>query len=63
MDLSMREYERKHYTFFDYLSDIGGLTGMLIPVFSIILKIWNYNSFDNYVASRLFKIKKPSSEI
>ena len=28
---------------------------------AIFLSIWNYNHFDYYMASRLFLVKKPSS--
>ena len=28
-----------------------------------ILVAWNFNSFDNFMVSQLFKIKKPKNEI
>ena len=59
MDLNATQYERKVYTVFDMLSDVGGLSGICITVFGIVSSIWNFNAFDNYMVSRLFKIKKP----
>ena len=44
------------------LSDIGGLTGIVTIVFATISGTWNYNAFDNFMVSRLFKIKKPKDE-
>jgi len=58
MDLNMMHYERNVLTIFDMLSDIGGLTGIIATIFSIICAAWNYNAFDDFMASRLFKIKK-----
>ena len=59
VNLDVNHYERKVSTYFDMLSDIGGLTGILGTVFAIVSSIWNFNSFDNHMVSRLFKIKKP----
>ena len=56
-------YERKLYTLFDMLSDIGGLAGILSLFFGVISAAWNYQVFDNFMVSRLFKIRKPSEEI
>ena len=63
MDLNMTHYERKVYTVFDMLSDVGGLNGIFITIFGIITSLWQFNAFDNYMVSRLFKIKKPRDEI
>ena len=59
MSLDLFKYDRQMYTTFDMLSDIGGLSGILITISSLFLKIWNCHVFDSYMASRLFKIKKP----
>lgn len=63
MNLDMMQYERKVFTFFDMLSDIGGLNGILVTVLAIVSTTWNFNSFDNYMVSRLFKINKPEDDI
>ena len=59
MNLNVMNYERKVYTIIDMLSDIGGLTGIIATMFGIMNATWNYNAFDNFMVSRLFKIKKP----
>ena len=51
-------YERTVYTLFDLLSDIGGLSGILISLFFLFVSSWNHNKFDNMLVSRLFKIKR-----
>ena len=56
MDLSRTEFDRSRYTFFDLLSDVGGLSGMLASIFAIMMSIWNRNALDNYLVTRLFKI-------
>ena len=63
MDLNMMNYERQVLTIFDMLSDIGGLTGIIATVFGILNAAWNFNAFDNFMVSRLFKIKKPKDEL
>ena len=56
MDLGVIYYERKIYTVFDTLSEVGGLYGIIVVFFQSVVSLWNYNSFDNYMISRLFKI-------
>ena len=63
MDLNVVHYERNVYTFFDMLSDVGGLNGILVTILAMFATLWNYNSFDNFMVSRLFKIQKPDEDI
>ena len=42
------------------LADIGGMQGMLISWAAFVLTFWNYNYFDNFMVSRVFKIYKPN---
>ena len=53
---------RDMYTFLDLLSDIGGMQGMLVSGFGFLIAIWNFNYFDDFMASRLYKLKKPETE-
>ena len=53
-NLNMKELQRTLYNGFDFVSDVGGLSGFLLGFFGIIVGIWNYNSFDNTMASQLF---------
>ena len=59
LDLNMIHIERKLYTVFDMLSDVGGLLGILTTFAAFFNSIWNYQAFDNFMVSRLFKIKRP----
>jgi len=62
-NLNMMHYERKVYTGLELLSDVGGFNGMLLLLFGVISNIWNFNNFDNFMVTRLFKIKKPKDEL
>ena len=63
MDLSLLTYERTVFTFFEMLSDIGGLSGILMTTFGALTAIWNYNAFDNMMVSYLFNVKKTQAEL
>ena len=58
MNLDEFVIARDGYTFLDYLSDIGGMQGLLISGVAYFLAFWNHNYFDNYMVTRLFKIEK-----
>ena len=62
-DRDLIERERYIYTIFDFLSDIGGLAGILVPLFAIIASHWNFQSFDDFMAQRLFRVRKPKSQL
>ena len=49
------------YTLFDTLSDVGGLSGILMTIFALFMTAWNFNQFDNMMAKYLFKIKSKSA--
>ena len=42
------------------MSDIGGLQGILLSFSMGLLVLLNYNNFDSYLASRLYKIQDNS---
>ena len=50
--------ERKNYTVLDVLSDVGGVYSVLFAVFSALINVCNYNNFDNFMAKRLYKLKR-----
>ena len=62
MSLDKIEIERSAYTFLDLLSDVGGINAILISIFAGFLSIINYNHFDSFMASRLFKLKKEDAD-
>jgi len=41
--MNLREIAREGYTMLDWLSDIGGIQGMLISLIAIFVSAWNYN--------------------
>ena len=61
--MSLIAYERTLYTFFELLSDVGGLSGILVTIFTVVVSIWNFNSFENIMVSNLFKIRKRHKDI
>ena len=62
MNRDQKVIARSGYTFLDYLSDIGGMQGMIISGVGYIIAIWNFNMFDNHMVTRLYKMKRPDSE-
>jgi hypothetical protein len=43
----------------DLISDIGGLQGIIVSIFSIFIGMLNFSFFDNFLVSKLFKVQKP----
>ena len=52
---------REGYTILDYLSDIGGMQGLIFSGFALLLSLWNYNYFDDHLVSRLYKFEQLAS--
>jgi hypothetical protein len=52
------QYLRDVYTFFDMISDIGGLQGILFSFVAAFLGIVNYNFLQNYMVSKLFRVER-----
>ena len=50
------------YKFLDFLSDIGGMQGIILSCMGYLITIWNYNYFDNFMVTRLYKIQKPKDD-
>ncbi len=42
MGFDITTYEREVYTSLELLSDIGGLSGMLMTVFGFLIMTWNF---------------------
>ena len=62
VDLSLLVYERTIYTMFEMLSDVGGLSGIFMSIFSVFIAVWNFNTLDNFMVSRLYKVQKTPSK-
>ena len=46
----------------DVLSDVGGIQGLLYSILFVLIYVWNYNHFDNYLTSHLFKVEKKDAD-
>ena len=56
MNMNLKMVARDGYTILDFLSDIGGILGLLVSGITYILVLWNYNHFENFMVTRLFKL-------
>ena len=56
MNMNQTTMARSVYNTLDVLSDVGGIQGIVMSGIGLFLGIWNYNNFDNYMASHLYKI-------
>ena len=63
MSLDVVEYEREVYTFLMMLSDIGGLAGALVTLLSLFMALWNFKAFDNYLVSKLYRVRRQDEAI
>ena len=54
MNKDVVKVERAVYNSFMLLGDVGGLYGILVPLFSAILGYLNFQKIDNNLAERLF---------
>ena len=62
-EFNVLSIERMAYTTFNLLSDIGGLSGIVMLFCRFVNTLWNFNAFDNFMISRLYKIKLPKEEV
>jgi len=61
-NMDLKVIARQGYTVLDYISDLGGMQGILISSMAWLIAVWNYNKFDNHMVSRLFKVEKSNPE-
>ena len=54
MNKDVVKVERAVYNSFMLLGDVGGLYGILVPLFGAILGYINFKKIDNNLAERLF---------
>jgi len=62
MNKNLAVIQRNGYTIFDLMSDIGGVQGILLSGTAVLIGFFNYNHFDTYMASKLFKLRKPGAK-
>lgn len=56
MDLNQVVIARNGYTVLDFFSDIGGIQSILISAAAIMVYVWTYNSLDDYMVTKLYKV-------
>ena len=59
MNLDLVVTARNGYNFLDWLSDVGGIQGMIISFLAVGLGILNFNYFENSIVERMFRVKAP----
>ena len=59
LDRTVLEYQDSNLL--DVVSNIGGFLFIFISMVGILLSIWNYNNFDNYIASHLYKVRRDTA--
>ena len=57
MDLNKMEYSRSRYTVLDLLANFGGFIGIWGKIFAFLMTAWNFHALDNYMVSRLYKMR------
>ena len=62
VNMNQKVIARDGYTFMDFLSDVGGMQGLLLSGIGYLIAICNYNMFDNFMVTRLYKLDKPKEE-
>ena len=58
-DLDKVNIERTAYGILDMLGDVGGVTEAFFAIGTFIISIVQYQVFDNYLVSHLYKEQKP----
>ena len=59
-DLNLYRIDRDVYSVLDWIGDVGGLNEGLVILFSMLIGLANFNSFDHYLIEGLYK-KPPLS--
>ena len=60
-NLDLYQISRDGYTILDWISDIGGIQGILISAVGIVVGYWNYNILESYMVTKLFRMEKKDS--
>ena len=53
-DLTLYRIDRDVYSILDWIGDVGGLNEGLIIIFSLVLGLMNYNTFEHYMIENLY---------
>ena len=59
-NLDQKVISREGYTILDFLSDLGGMQGLIYSLLAMLLSFWNYNYLEDFLVSRLYRLEKTS---
>ena len=62
MNMTKKIYLRSVYSSLDFVSDIGGLFGALMPLFKVILMILNFYASYQFIMHDLFTSRQSNNE-
>ena len=57
MSLDLKKYSRTRYNFLDVLANVGGFMGIFRWIFTVFMGAWNTNALDNFLITKLFKVR------
>ena len=60
--LNKKILKRSHYTILDYLSDIGGMQGLLLVSFGFLNALLNSQNSEELLIAKLFKFREENEE-
>ena len=58
-DFEKQVIVRNTYNLFDLFAEMGGILCFSIFFASKFLNLWNYNDLDNYLVTKLYRVKQP----
>ena len=62
MSLNRLDYMRFRYNFLDLLAQFGGFMGIFRWIFTTFMAAWNTNALDNFMVSKLYKVRDRASD-
>ena len=62
LDMNLVEYNREVYSGLAWFGNLGGLSEGLRIFFGFFLAVINYNFYDSYMVSQLFRVKETPEE-
>ena len=58
MSLDRKRIQRNVFSLLDWIGEVGGLLEALFVFFSVLITIYNYKAFENYMVQNLYSKRK-----
>ena len=58
MSLDRKRIQRNVFSLLDWIGEVGGLLEALFVLFSVLITIYNYKAFENYMVQNLYSKRK-----